>query len=230
MAFGASDVIDEARGFHLNFDPVRHPNSVCLAALRRAQMKFYDLISQISPGELAVDTVFNAAAISAGITGTPLTMPDYLMILPTAVLANNDGLFSVGISQEEESGGQNPGQIRMLGRNLYLGQPTAFQAVIPSAVNSSMQDESPFKDATGLRVTYVPIPTDPVLGSDMDAPDDSRDFMVGSLVMHMAMRDPTLGREKQVMAASGQSLIDSVIGFYTNRGAAESRWYVSRVG
>ncbi len=231
MALAAQDIIDEVREFHMAFHPEVHTDQVILRALHRAEARFFDIISEVAPNALAVDYVFDAAAIAAGITGSPLALPAFRLLLPTAILVNDQGLFSVSIEEEEQSGGFNPATIRLVGRTLLIGQPTAFQDEMPDSVKSNLQDYSPFVDATGLRVTYVPTATKVTLGGDLTAPDDAERFIKGDILRFLATRDPTLTpQEKAALIATGDDLIDQVVRFYQTRSAAEPRWYVSRIG
>jgi len=232
MALTAEQVIERAREFHMGFDELAHPSKVCLSALRRAERRFFHVVSQIAPNALAADHVFDSTEIDAALLGAALSPPSFRMILPTAILANNSGLFSVSISEDEQSDGANCAQIRMVGRSLYLIQPTAFQSEIDSDVISDLLDTSEFKNADGLRITYVPSPNgDLALGDSLTAPDDAEDFLVGDVVKFLVMRTPDVaGGDRQGLIAVAEQLQADVLGMYENRSAAETRWYVSEVG
>jgi len=227
----ASEIIDEAREFHISFDPQTHPTTMLLRALHRAEERFFDVVANIAPDALATELVYDEAAIAAGVLGGTLTIPAYRAILPTGVLVSDQGIFPVAIVSDEESGGGNVLQVRVVGRSLYIAQSTAFQAEMPSDISSGLQDYSYFKDATALKLNYVPSP-EPItdLGATLVSPDDSRRFLQAELVRFMANRDPSLGAEKVGITADAAMLQDDVVEQYANRSGAESRWYVSQVG
>lgn len=228
MALVAENVIDLAREFHPDFMPEAHPSSVCLSALRRAERRFFHQVALIAPNAVALDHVFDATEIASALDGAALTPPSFRMLLPTAILANESGLFSVTISEEESSGGTNPTQIRMVGRSLYIEQPTAFQGEMDASMLADMKDQSHFKDADGLRITYVPSPDGSLaLADSLTAPDDAEDFLVGDLVRFLVGRTPAMGPERQEMMAMAMQMQADVLAMYQNRSAAETRWFVT---
>lgn len=231
MALVAEDVINEARDFNINFSPEYHTDTVLLRALARAEARFYDVIAEIAPDALAEDHVFDATEIAAGITGTPLALPAFRQILPTAIMAGDDGFYAVSISEDEQSAGHITPQIRLVGRTLLIAQPTAFQDELPASLKSKHQEYSPFVDMTGLRVSYIPTVTAPAaLDANLTAPDDSLHYLIGDLIRFMVLRDPTVAGGRPDILMEADRLQTMVVSFYQTRSAGESRWYVSRVG
>ena len=227
----ARDIIDEAREFHIYFDKEAHPDTMLLRALHRAEMRFFDLVATLAPGALAVDKVFDKTDIDAAVLGAPLVMPAFRALLPTALLVDNLGIHPVSLHEDEESAGGATYMIRVIGRELYLAQPAAFQAEIPALTLESMLNRFGLSEATGLRVSYIPQPA-PItdLGATLVSPDDARRYLQAELVKFMALRHPELARERQGLLTEAAMLQEDVIAFYTARSAAETRWYVSRVG
>lgn len=227
----ASEIIDEAREFHISFDQITHPTTMMLRALHRAEARFVDVVANIAPDALATELVFDAAAIAAGVAGGALTIPTYRALLPTGVLVTTRGLYPVGISSDEQSGGGNVLQVRVVGRSLYIAQSTAFQAEMPGDISSDLQDYSYFEDGEALKLTYIPAP-EPIatLGATLTTPDDSRRFLQAELVKFMALRSPNIGQERTGIMAEASMLQEDVIEQYARRSAGETRWYVSQVG
>ena len=227
----ARELIDEAREFHISFIEEIHPTTMLLRAVYRAEARFFDIVANIAPDALAVDLVFDAADIAAAILGGALTIPAYRSLLPTGVLVNDQGIFPVAITSDEESSGGNPLTVRVVGRSLYLAQPTAFQAEMPSSVSTTLQNYSYFDGASALRLTYIPSP-EPItdLEATLVSPDDARRFIQADLVKFMALRDPGLERERPGLMAEASMIQEDVIAFYERRSGGETRWYVSTVG
>ena len=121
--------------------------------------------------------------------------------------------------------------VRVVGRALYIAQPTAFQAEMPSAVSASLQNYTYFVNATALRLTYIPAPSPLTsLSGVLTSPDDSRRFLQAELVKFMALRDPGVAAERPGLMAEASMLQEDVIENNARRSGGETRWYVSTVG
>jgi len=231
MAMLASEIITEAREFHTSFDELRHPTTMLLRALHRGEARFVNEVANIAPNAMAVDLVYDEAAIAAGILGGALTIPVFHSLLPTAILVTPNGIFPVSIIEDEQSGGGRALKIRLVGRSLYIAQPTAFQDEMPTAISDTIQNYSYFKDATALRITYVPRPeVISTIGATLVTPDEARMYLQGELVKFMANRTPALGSDKTALMADAMMMQDDVISNYAHRSGGETRWYVSDVG
>lgn len=223
------ELIDEARDFHVSFSETAHPTTLCFREIVRAQDRLYRILAETAEAALAKDEVFDEEDIQAAILGTPLSMPNYLKVL-MLVVAVPSGLFSVSVSQDERVSGDRAFRARLIGRKLYLNQPTAFQDELPGDMESSIQDYSEFTQATALRLTYVPIPTTPTaLNSVLDAPDEAKPYLLGSLVALLSRRSPAAGADGPVLVAQAEADMDLVIQMFTSRAANETGWHVAKV-
>lgn len=222
------ELITEARDHHESFTPVVHLERVCRQELRRAELRFFHYVANVAPGSVALDTVFSKANITTALTGTPLVMPAYVKMLQV-VVAVGAALYRVSIHQDELSAGSGAYIARLIGRNLYLIQPTAFMAEMDADLSTGLKADSQYVDADALRVTYVAEP--PALTTTtqtMTAPDESRMYFVGSLVEFMARRSSRgMGPERQELLAGAQVDKALVLDAYTSRSANESTWYVA---
>jgi hypothetical protein len=223
------DLISEARDFHVSFSQQVHPDTLCFNEIVRAQDRLYRILAEVAEAALAEDEVFDEEDIQAAILGTPLTMPDYLKVI-MLVVAVPSGLFSVSVAQDERVAGDRTFRARLIGRDLYLNQPTAFQDELPDDMASSLQEYSEFDSATALRLTYVPIPTAPTaLNSVLDAPDEAKPYLLGSLVSFLSRRSPAVGPHGPTLVAQAEADMDLVIQMFTSRAANETGWHVSKV-
>lgn len=228
----ASEIIEEAREFHMTFNALAHPSTMLLRALHRAEARFFDLVTNLSGSDLATEIVYDTADIAAGVLGGALTIPAYRALKPLGILVRPDGIFPVSITSDEESMGRNPVSVRVVGRSLYIAQSTAFLAEMPADISESLTDNSVFADATALRLTYVPSPVPYTgLGDTLVAPDDARRFLQGELVSFMANRGTGIdASDKRDLKANAMMMQEEVLDFYANRAGGETRWYVSEIG
>jgi hypothetical protein len=229
-----AEIIEDARDFHEAFSPDLHPDTMLMRVVNRTEASFFDKVSQIAEGALATDVVFDASDLSTALAGSALTMPAYRSVNPLAILVRQEGMFPISFMQDESSGGGQRGLLRLVGRSLYLVQPTALQAEMTASFQSELQQQSIFYEALGLRVTYVPTATAVTALSDsLTAPDDAKRFFVGALVKFMLGRDKQSGMnyaEKANFREEAEMLMADVLEFYASRTASETRWYVNPVG
>ena len=219
-----ADLIIEARERHPSFSPARHDDSLCLRRIGSGQREFYREVAKIAEAELATDAVFDAAAITTALAGTPLTLPASKKIL-SILVALPHGIFPVWPYQDERAARKSGYYARLIGRELYLTQPTAFLAEMPADEQAMVLDNTGLAEALALRVTYVPLPVDPVaLSTTMTAPIDARDYLVEDLVEFMARRSSLGGIHAEAKAAKAAVLEE--IG---SRVANETDWYVENL-
>ena len=227
----ADELIDEARAYHDSFTPIRHPEKVCRQELRRAELRFYHYIAAVADGALAVDVVYSASDIATALAGTPLTVPAYIKIL-TSLVAVDQAIFGMTIFQDEFSAGESQYEARLIGRNLYLIQPAAFQAQMDSGLSAGLQADSEYVEADAIRLTYVPEPPELTTPTQLlIAPDDARVFFVGSLVEFLARRaGGAMGPDRGPVIAGAQEDKKMVLDAYASRSANETSWSVNLKG
>lgn len=229
----AAELIEEAREHHESFVAARHLEQTLRRELQRAELRFYHHLAQVAEGAVALETVFTAANIATALTGSPLTVPSYIKIL-SLLVARHGAIYAVAIGQDERADGFGVFRARLIGRNLYLTQPTAFQAQMPADMVTALTKSSPFKEADALRLTYVPLPaalTSPT--QVLTAPDEARNYFVGCLVEFMARRSGSdaLGVQERLELlelAGGDKA--AVLDAFAARSANETGWHVSMVG
>lgn len=227
----AAELIEEARDHHESFTPIRHTEKMCRRELRRAELRFYYYIAGVAEGALAADVVYSASDIATALAGTPLTVPSYIKIL-TSLVAVDQAIFNMTIFQDELSAGASQYMARLIGRKLYLIQPTAFQDEMDSGLSSGLQADSEYVEADAIRLTYVPEP--PALTTPTQAliaPDETRVFFVGSLVEFMARRaGGAMGPDRGPVIAGAQEDKKMVLDAFASRSANETSWSVNLKG
>lgn len=229
----AAELILEARDHHESFTPVRHLERMCRQELRRAELRFYHYVAAVADGALAVDTVFSASDIATALTGTPLTVPAYIKLL-TSLVAVDQAVYGMTIFQDEFSRSGSQYEARLIGRNLYLIQPQAFQAEMDPALSQGMQTDSSFVEADAIRLTYVPEPPELTTPTQaLIAPDEARVFFVASLVEFMARRSSRgvidVSDRRDIIGAAQEDK-KMVLDGYASRAANETSWSVNLRG
>jgi hypothetical protein len=77
----AKDLIDEARDYHIAFDPQRIQDRILLRVLSRAERAIYQLVNQEADEVLSVWYLFDAAEIAAALANdAPIPLPENLLV------------------------------------------------------------------------------------------------------------------------------------------------------
>jgi hypothetical protein len=224
----ASDLVEEARDYHESFVPERHQPRLLFRALRTLEERFFQEMATIAEGAVSAETVFDAAAIDTAIDGTALALPAYTKLLVAVFATSVDQLVEVTLMQSEVSGQGDGYEARVMGRELYLAQPSTFQAEMSTNLVDGLRSSSPFLDGQALRITYVPKPAAiPQASTTMLADDDARGYFVGGLIMLMAGRTKGLDvPTKKFLMDAGTAMMQGVRQTFAERGANEATWYV----